>query len=201
MRAAKSCSTIRTDYDVARVVLKDRQIAAQNSRWRVYFDHLVDDGGNEVRDYLVLDGRPTRPGRITGVDVLPVLADKVLLLRVYRHPIGRELWEVPRGFIDDQETAAEAALRELKEETGLTCTPNDLVALGTYAPEPGTMAAYGALFVALRCAGTPKRLDDELGHGTFALFDRGQMAELIAAGEIAHCATMLLYYRWCELKR
>ena len=185
----------------SRVILKERRIAAQNSRWRIYFDHLVDDGGNEVRDYLVLDGYPPRPGRITGVDVLPVLGDKVLLLRVYRHPIGRELWEVPRGFIDDHETAAEAALRELNEETGLTCAPNDLVALGTYAPEPGTMAAYGALFVATRCEGTPRQLDDELGHGTFALFDRRQIADLIAAGEIAHCATMLLYYRWCELER
>ena len=158
---------------MARVVLKERRIAAQNSRWRVYFDHLVDDGGNEVRG-LSGPRRTIRrgPGRIAGVDVLPVLGDKVLLLRVYRHPIGRELWEVPRGFIDDNETAAEAALRELNEETGLTCAPNDLVALGTYAPEPGTMAAYGALFVATRCEGTPRRLDDELGHGTFALFDR-----------------------------
>ena len=63
------------------------------------------------------------------------------------------------------------------------------------------MAAYGALFVAMRCEGTPRRLDDEIGHGTFALFDRKEMAELIAAGEIAHCATMLLYYRFCELQR
>ena len=63
------------------------------------------------------------------------------------------------------------------------------------------MAAYGALFVATRCEGTPRQLDDELGHGTFALFDRKQIADLIAAGEIAHCATMLLYYRWCELER
>lgn len=183
------------------VVLKKRRPAAQNSRWRVYYDHLVDDKGNEVEDYLVIEGQRPRADRVTGVDVLPVLDDKLLLIRVYRHPLGRELWEVPRGFIDEGETAAEAALRELTEETGLNCAPRDLVALGTYAPEPGAMAAYGALFAAMRCAGTPRRPDDELGLGVFALFDRKEIAELIAAGEIAHSGTLLLYYRFCELQR
>ena len=168
------------DCNVARVVLKERRLAAQNSRWRVYFDHLVDDGGNEVEDYLVIKGHAPRPDRVAGVDVLPVLGDKLLLLRVYRHPIGRELWEVPRGFIDANETASDAALRELTEETGLTCAPHDLVSFGTYAPEPGTMAAYGALFAAMRCEGTPRRLNDELGHGTFGLFDRNEIGG-------AHC--------------
>lgn len=183
------------------VVVKGRRLAAANSRWRVYYDHLVDDHGNEVLDYLCVEGREPRTDRITGVDVLPVLGDKLLLLRVYRHPLGREFWEVPRGFIDANETAAEAALRELNEETGLRCAPGDLVALGTYAPEPSTMAAFGAQFAAMRCEGTPRRPSDEIGIGAFALLDRRQVAELIAAGEIAQAGTLLLYYRFCALQR
>lgn len=183
------------------VVRKDRRLAATNSRWKVYFDHLSDGAGNEVADYLVIEGHHPRPDRVTGVDVLPVLGDKILLLRVYRHPLGRELWEVPRGFIDEHETPAEAALRELTEETGLHCAAGDLIALGTYAPEPSTMAARGALFVALRCEGSPRRPNDELGIGAFALFHRKEIEQLIDSGEIVQAGTLILYHRYCALKR
>jgi ADP-ribose pyrophosphatase len=183
------------------VVRKDRRLAAANSRWRVYYDHLVDPEGNEVEDYLVVESRTSRANLVSGVDVLPVLDGKFLLMRVYRHPLGRELWEVPRGFIDEDETAAEAAVRELNEETGLRCTPSNLLPLGTYAPEPGTLSAYAALFAATRCAGTPRRPNDEIGIGGFALFARKELEELIAAGEIAHAGTLLLYYRFFGLPR
>ena len=187
--------------DLTNVIVKSRRLAAANSRWHVYYDHLVDDQGNEVLEYLSVEGRQPRADRITGVDVLPVLGDKLLLLRVYRHPIGRALWEVPRGFIDEQETPVEAALRELNEETGLRCATRDLIALGTYAPEPSTMAAHGALFVASRCVGAPQRPTDELGIDTFALFDRRDIEGLIKSGEIAQAGTLILYYRYCALEQ
>lgn len=186
---------------LTKVVRKNRRLAAANSRWRVYYDHLVDHEGNEVEDYLVIEGRNPRANLVTGVDVLPVLGDKFLLMRVYRHALGRELWEVPRGFIDEHETASEAALRELNEETGLRCAPTDLLALGTYAPEPGTLSAYAALFAATRCEGTPRQPKDEIGIGNFALLARKEVEELIAAGEIAHSGTLLLFYRFSGLPR
>jgi len=183
------------------VVRKSRRLAAENSKWQVHFDHLADEQGNEVLDYLVLDGHRPRADLITGIDVLPVLGDKLVLTRVFRHPLGRELWEVPRGFVDADETPAEAALRELTEETGLRCAPAALVPLGLYAPEPGTMAARGALFAAMRCEGTPCRPGDELGLRALASVTRQQMADLISAGEIEDAGTLILYYRFCELTR
>jgi mutator protein MutT len=38
-------------------------------------------------------------------------------------------WALPGGRIDDGETAAEAALRELDEEVGLTCRPDQVLGL------------------------------------------------------------------------
>lgn len=49
--------------------------------------------------------------------------DRVALIEQYRHPIGRRLWELPAGLLDEiDEPAVEAAKRELAEETGLAAT-------------------------------------------------------------------------------
>jgi ADP-ribose pyrophosphatase len=44
--------------------------------------------------------------------------DEIVLVRQYRHPLGEQTWEVCAGGIDAGETPEEAAIRELREETG-----------------------------------------------------------------------------------
>ncbi|PFG33398.1 NUDIX domain-containing protein [Sanguibacter antarcticus] len=47
-------------------------------------------------------------------------SDRVLLLKQYRHPVRRELWEPPAGLLDvSGEPAQVAAARELAEEADL----------------------------------------------------------------------------------
>ena len=58
-----------------------------------------------------------------GISVYAIREDdpgQILLVRQYRYPLGREVYELPAGLIDAGETASEAAVREIKEETGLT---------------------------------------------------------------------------------
>ncbi|AMY25426.1 MULTISPECIES: NUDIX domain-containing protein [Nocardiaceae] len=46
--------------------------------------------------------------------------DRVAMIEQYRHPIGRRLWELPAGLLDEPgEEPVLAAQRELAEETGL----------------------------------------------------------------------------------
>jgi 8-oxo-dGTP pyrophosphatase MutT (NUDIX family) len=54
------------------------------------------------------------------VAVLPVDdAGRVLMIRQYRHPVSRLLWEIPAGLRDvEGEPLLDAAQRELAEETG-----------------------------------------------------------------------------------
>lgn len=57
-----------------------------------------------------------------GVSVYAVKEDdptQILMVRQYRYPVSAEVYELPAGLIDKGETAAEAAIREIKEETGL----------------------------------------------------------------------------------
>jgi 8-oxo-dGDP phosphatase len=46
-------------------------------------------------------------------------AQRVLMIKQYRHPVGRLLWEIPAGLRDtDGESPLQTAQRELLEETG-----------------------------------------------------------------------------------
>ena len=44
--------------------------------------------------------------------------ERILLVKQFRLPAEKDLWELPAGRIDPGETPLQAAKRELKEETG-----------------------------------------------------------------------------------
>lgn len=55
------------------------------------------------------------------VGIIPVLNEsEILLIRQFRHAVGRYLVEIPAGKIELNESPREAAKRELAEETGYT---------------------------------------------------------------------------------
>ena len=61
-----------------------------------------------------------------GIVIYALLEDdpsKIVMIRQYRYPLGAYLYELPAGLIDEGETAHQAAVREMKEETGLTFSP------------------------------------------------------------------------------
>ena len=61
-----------------------------------------------------------------GVIIFSVYGEKrdhVVLIRQYRYTIGDYIYEFPAGLVDEGETFRQAAVREVKEETGLTLHP------------------------------------------------------------------------------
>ncbi|TFV67159.1 NUDIX hydrolase, partial [Blastococcus sp. CT_GayMR20] len=85
-------------------------------------------GGDSVREVVTHRGAVA----IVALDD----EDRVLLLRQYRHPFGRHLWELPAGLRDaDGEPPLETAKRELAEEALLAADRWSLLA--TIYSSPG----------------------------------------------------------------
>ena len=71
-----------------------------------------------------------------GVGILALdQEDRVLTVTQYRYPYGKTLLEIPAGKLERGEDPYQAALRELREETG--ARTEKLISLGEIYPTPG----------------------------------------------------------------
>jgi 8-oxo-dGDP phosphatase len=87
----------------------------------------------------------THPGAVAVVALDD--ANRVLMIRQYRHPVGRLLWEIPAGLRDVQgEPLLDTAKRELLEETGYRA--RDWHTLVDYFTSPGFTTERLRIFLA-----------------------------------------------------
>lgn len=65
-----------------------------------------------------------------GVGILAILekptGPEILLQKQFRPPLGQITIELPAGLVDEGESVQEAAVRELKEETGFVGTVSEV---------------------------------------------------------------------------
>lgn len=66
-----------------------------------------------------------------GVAGLVISSDDKWLVVKKRYSGLKGKWSLPAGFVDPGETADEAVLREVKEETGITCEVTGMIGLRT----------------------------------------------------------------------
>jgi 8-oxo-dGTP pyrophosphatase MutT (NUDIX family) len=96
----------------AEVTVRSSETVFEGAVWDVRRDEIeLDDGQVVTREVVVHTGA-------VGVIALDE-ADRVLLVRQYRHPVRAFLWEAPAGLLDvEGEDPLAAAQRELVEEAG-----------------------------------------------------------------------------------
>jgi 8-oxo-dGTP pyrophosphatase MutT (NUDIX family) len=181
--------------------LVKRKLVCENSRFSVFFDELACQDRPSAPDYLVVAPKQFAGNLVSGVAVLPICDDKIGLINAYRHAIQGDSWEIPRGFIEEGESAPVSALRELEEETGLSCDPGEIKFLAFVTPDAGVLAARVQVYVALRCSRIRPYISTELGHREFRLFDRADVETRMSTSEIQDPCTLVACYRYVNLSQ
>jgi ADP-ribose pyrophosphatase len=130
------------------------------------------------------------PGSVVIVPITD--AGEVVLVRQYRHAIGRLAWELPAGSLKPGEDVERAAIRECHEEIGLI--PARIRRAGSFFPTPGYCDEEMHFFEAsgLRKPGTEDETahqdeDEDIEARPFTL---ERVRAMIASGEIVDLKTV-----------
>jgi ADP-ribose pyrophosphatase len=95
------------------------------------------------------------PGAAAVVALFP--DNRVLMVKQYRHAVGRYIWEIPAGTLDMEESGISCAKRELIEETGYRA--GTWTELGPITPLPGYSDERIHLFLARDLSAAEQHLD------------------------------------------
>jgi len=119
--------------------------------------------------------------------------DRVLLLRRHRFVQDRWGWELPGGLVDEDEEPAEAARRELEEETGYRA--GQVEQLITFQPRAGTIDGELFAFVGRE----PERVGEATEVNEAVRIEWVPLASvpgMITAGEIWNAGSLVALLRF-----
>lgn len=163
-----------------------------NSVKKVYSNDLIE----LYEDILDLNGIEkvyTRAVRKDYSTIVPFVANEILVIKSYRYLVDSIQIEIPSGYIDEGESPKEAAIRELKEETGYSA--KDVISIGHYTLDYSMFDQRGNLFVAY---GLVKVGNQSLGIMEKIDVERMSIKEikrLLFEGKIVNAASIVALYR------
>lgn len=130
-------------------------------RWRTFGERVIYDspwvrlgqadvevpGGERYWHHVI---------RLNRAAIMILLDDRDKALMLWRHRFVPDLWgwELPGGWVDDDEEPVDAAMRELEEETGFHA--GNVEHLGTFRSLPGLVDSEHFVFVGRK----PVRIGD-----------------------------------------
>lgn len=151
-------------------------------------DRVIEPGGIESAREVV-----EHRGSVVVIPRLP--NGRIVMVRQYRYPARKHMWELVAGSLEPGEGVIHAARRELKEETGYRA--GLLKRLFSFYPSPGILTEVMHLVEArnLTLAKADPEADERIQVGDFS---RAQLDRMLREKKVIDGKTLvgLLWDRW-----
>jgi len=169
-------------------------------RWTVEKTELLQDcrvfSVSRTRSRSPHTGQPHSFFRIDSSDwanIVPITPEGgVVMIRQYRHGADRVTLETPGGLVDSGETPAEAAARELLEETGYRA--GEITPLGMVNPNPAFFGNRLHAFVARNSVQVAQIRNEGIEETVVEIVTREQLRHFVRDGTVDHALVVAALY-------
>ena len=156
--------------------------------FRVREDFCERESGGTKHTFFVLENPDW-------VNIIALTKDnKVILIEQFRHGTEEITLELPGGMVDEQESAEDAARRELLEETGFEAS--EMIYLGKSRPNPVLQNNWIYHFLARNCEKTGYTNFDEHESIVTKLIRLQDIEQLIESEQITHSLVLAAFYKF-----
>ncbi|HZK76249.1 MAG TPA: NUDIX hydrolase [Candidatus Kapabacteria bacterium] len=170
-----------------------KKIVAENPFLQLE-EHRREEEGTGRHGYFFIVNAPDWVNIVAITD-----EQEVVLIEQFRHGSERIELEIPSGIIDEFEDPADAALRELLEETGYERSDrSEFKKIGEVVPNPAFIRNKCYTYVLTHVRPTGLTQFDENENIRVRLIPRAEIEHLITTGEIQHSLIIAAFY-WLQL--
>ena len=170
-----------TGPEKAQWIIHRERLVDQNHHIRVSLADVELPDGTEFTQYVF------RMRRCVVVLMLDDPGSHILLMWRHRFILGKWVWEMPGGYVDEGEDGATAAVREAEEETGWR--PRDVRFVLSYQPMTGNADFPQDLYVARGADLVREPATDETAAVRWVPLE--EAAAMIASGDLVGAGSVI----------